>query len=145
MSKINTKDPHWNELYNYVKSEIMGYDETKKLPKHMILRLIGMTEGKFMANNNIKAEAKYSFKEILITFKIHKQLLINSSKHIKEEQKRFNYIMAIVENKINDVCQRLRDKEKAEEKMQKVNIDSDSKGAEYKKRTKHKDKLEDLW
>ena len=47
----------WDELYCYVRDEVLKYDEVsgKKFPKEMILRLKGLHEGKFMANNNIKS------------------------------------------------------------------------------------------
>ena len=36
MSKEESQD--WENLYNYVKSNIMGYDENQALSKNMVLR-----------------------------------------------------------------------------------------------------------
>ncbi len=143
--KLNTKDPVFVELCEYVRTEIFEYDETKKLSKHVVLRLMGFSQGKFMANNNIPAQAKYTWKEILLTFKIHKHLLKTSSAKIKEEKNKFNYIMAIVDSKINDVSQRLKEKDAIEKKMESLEI-IQTEGAEYKKKSKDKrPSLQDIW
>lgn len=53
MSEKELQD--WNELYQYVKS-ILGYDENQALSKNMVLRLKGLTTGKFIENKNIQDE-----------------------------------------------------------------------------------------
>ena len=67
MSKEESQD--WENLYNYVKSNIMGYDENQALSKNMVLRLKGLLTGKFIENKNIKDISNYSYKTILTTFK----------------------------------------------------------------------------
>ena len=68
MTEKEKKD--WNELCEYVKKEILQYDDSLKFPKHLALRLKGLKDGKFMCNNNTQNLANYSFEEILLTFKI---------------------------------------------------------------------------
>ena len=52
MTKKEIKE--WDELYQYIKKDILQYDDNKKLPKWFVLRLKGLNQGKFCANNNIK-------------------------------------------------------------------------------------------
>ena len=55
----------WNELYQFVKVNVMNYDDKQALSKNITLRLKGLLNDKFMANNNIQNNADYSFKVIL--------------------------------------------------------------------------------
>ena len=138
----------WDELYTYVRSNIMGYDENQALSSSMVLRLKGLLVNKFMENNNIKDSANYSYKTILNTFKfcsqdIHKALRTNS---FKDEMHRFNYILKIVEKNINDIYIRMRNIEKAKEEAESKTVEAFMhEGAEFKPREKKKDKFEDLW
>ena len=58
----------FNELYSYVHDVIMGYDEKTALDRYFVLRLKGLKEGKFIANNKTKLYGEYTFQEILATF-----------------------------------------------------------------------------
>ena len=44
----------WDKLYFYVHDVIMGYDEKTALDRYLVLRLKGLKEGKFIANNKTK-------------------------------------------------------------------------------------------
>ena len=66
----------WDELYQYVKTEILHYDSNQSIPKNIILRLKGMQNGKLMANKKTQNNAEYSYEIILYTFKICKQTQI---------------------------------------------------------------------
>ena len=118
----------WDNLYQYVR-KLLGYDETMALPKFMVVRLKGLTEGKFIANNRTKPMAQYSFNTVYLTFVYCKNEIqrVLQTKSFKNEQHKFNYIMAIVENNINDVVIKLRNakksKEVAERQIQKIDID----------------------
>lgn len=140
----------WIELCEYIKKEILQYDDGMKFPKHMVLRLKGVHKGQHIINNNASAMAEYSFDIILMTFKIHKfDILSAMSKHkFKDEQHRINYIMAIVENKINDTYLRMKKVEKAQENAEEIeiNIVDENEKAEYKPKTKNikNSRLKDL-
>ena len=41
----------WYKLYEYVKKDILGYNEEQSLPEYVTSRLLGLSRGKFMANN----------------------------------------------------------------------------------------------
>lgn len=140
----------WELLYYYVKNEILSYDENQSLPSNMVLRLKGLLTNKFMENNNIKSTANYSYQTILNTFKfcspeIRKAL---KTKSWTSEQHKFNYILKIVENNINNVYLRMLNIEKAKEEARNTTVDTaNHAGAEYQKKTKDVTNklLNDLW
>lgn len=124
MGKITDKEKQeFDKLYQYVK-KILGYSDDMALPKFMVLRLKGFTEGKFMANKKTTSKASYDYYTIYLTFiyckdKIQKAL---QTKKFANEQNKFNYIMAIVENNINDVVIKLKNAKKVEEKIKTAEI-----------------------
>lgn len=108
---MSEEEKKFKELCEYVKKEIMGYDENQKLSKHMCLRLRGMKDGKFIANRTTPSMAHYSYDIILLTFKYIKHhgldnLLI--SKKFNSEEHKFNYIMVIISNNINTVYNKVK-------------------------------------
>lgn len=141
----------WCKLYDYVKDEILQYDKDMKVPKFMALRLRGLNKGTFIANKNQKPYANYSYNVILLTFKAYKHdiLKYTSQNIFKDEQHKFNYIMVIIENNINDIVLRLNNSQKHKESMQSFDTDTIQREniAEYKKKTKKTDnnRLKDLW
>lgn len=147
MSKQDIED--WDELYWYVHTNVLGYDEDQSLSRNMVLRLKGLANNKFMANNNIADIANYSFKIILLTFKfcnadIQRGL---SSVCFTDENHKFNYIMKIVESNLNNVYMRMKNAEKAKKKTETMDMNTATySGAAYKTKTqKTSDKLNDLW
>ncbi len=108
---MSEEEKKFKELCEYVKKEIMGYDENQKLSKHMCLRLRGMKDGKFIANKTTPSMAHYSYDIILLTFKYIKHhgldnLLIG--KKFDSEEHKFNYIMVIISNNINTVYNKVK-------------------------------------
>lgn len=95
----------WDELYRYVKKEILQYDETQSIPSNLILRLKGLTTGKYIENKSIPDRAKYSYKIVLYTFQICKASILRgiAGKEFCNEMAKFNYICKIVESNLNDV------------------------------------------
>ena len=142
----------WEVLYEYVRRNIMGYDEFQSLSTQMVLRLKGLQVNKFMANNNIKDTANYSYDVILNTFKycmpeIKKGL---SNNRFADESHKFNYILKIVEPKINDVYMRMKNNKKSEEKIEEIDTSiATYVGTEYKPKEKTRkifeDEFADLW
>lgn len=139
----------FDKLYQYIKEEIFEYKE-QSLPKYMVLRIKGLAEGKFIANNNVKSMGKYTYQQILFTFKINKlkiKEIINSS-NFKNEQHRFNTIMLIIEKDINDVVARLNQKVQSERKLESIDLENIiHEGAEYKNKSNKQlnNELNDLW
>lgn len=126
----------WNDLYYYIKYKILKYEDSKKLPNSLVLRLKGLAEGKFMANNNIKAHADYSFELILTTFKYCKLDILRAinSNVIKDESHMINYMMLLVENNINTVYDKLKNRQLANEKTKNTELNEGTK-LKYKKKS----------
>jgi hypothetical protein len=140
----------WDDLYWYVKNEIMLYDENQSLANNIVLRLKGLTQGKLLANNKTENKAKYTYEIVLYAFKICKPTIMNAlyGKTFNSEMSKFIYIAAIVENNINDVYLRISNAKKSQEKTEVINIDTVCyEGAEYTRKTDDKinKKLEGLW
>jgi len=151
MAKMTQEEKqNFDELYQYIKKDIFEYS-TQSLPKYMILRLKGLSEGKFMANKYVKPMAQYEYRHILYTFKINKIKIkeIVKSSGFQNEQHKFNTIMLIIEKDINDVVNRLAQRVKSEEKIEKIDLKNVTyEGAEYQSKTKEKifnDELKELW
>ena len=140
----------WENLYYYVKSNILGYDENQALSSTMVLRLKGLLTNKFIENGNIKDGANYSYEVILNTFKycspqIQKALRTNSW---TSESHKFNYVLKIVEGNINTVYMKMKNVAKAKEEAANTTIDTTNyTGAEYQRKTKETNNklLNDLW
>ena len=147
--KMSDKEKRdWENLYDYVRFNVMGYDENQSLSSAMVLRLKGLLTNKFMENKNVASTANYSYETILNTFKfckpdIDRALRTNS---FKNEQHKFLYITKIVENNINNVYMRMKKAEKAKEEAKNTTIEAPTHtGAEFKPRNKNQDKFTDLW
>lgn len=146
------KQKDWIILCEYVKKEILQYDEDMKIPKFIILRLRGLEKGQFMANKKGRKQASYDYKTILITFKICKAMILQGFKSnqtkFADEKHRFNYAMVIIENEINDVVLRLKRAKESENKTIKIKLNNqNSNSAKYKSMGKKKSnkELEKLW
>jgi hypothetical protein len=139
----------WDALYQYVRKNIMNYDDNQALSSRMVLRLKGLLTNKFMENNNIKDTANYSYEVILNTFKFCSPQISKALKNnnFRDEMHKFNFVLKIVENNINNVYVRMKNVEKAKEDAKKVSVEVPvNTGAEYKpKEKKNKDKFNDLW
>lgn len=140
----------WNDLYEYVRTNIMGYDKKQALPSTMALRLKGLLKGKFIENYNVEDRADYSYEVILNTFKyccsdIQRAL---QTKSFNREMDKFNYVLKIAENNINDVYLKMRSVERAKKESENMVLNTVSRsGAEYQRKTKDITNkfLDDLW
>lgn len=146
----NKNEDKFAELCEYVKKEIMGYDENQKLTKHMLLRLRGASEGKFMANKVTTSMAHYPFDIILLTFKYIKPRLndIMRTKTFTSEEHKFNYIMVVMSNNINLVYNKVKKIKEEQMKIEQIKAtDLPNYNNQYvKQETKSvDDKLENFW
>lgn len=147
MDKVR-KDQDWVNLCDYIKKEILQYDDNLKPSRYLYLRLRGLISGNFIANKKQKPLANYDCKTILITAKVCKFNLVNCLKTAKDEKHKINLIMMFIENEINDVVNRLENAKKAKEKTENIVLDHvDLEGADYtpkSKKVNNKD-LNELW
>ena len=153
MKKDNKEYVDWCELFEYVRKEILEYDSNMKMPKYMILRLRGLRDGKFMANKKQSPLGSYEYKTILMTFKLCKSKINsyiqgNKSK-FNNEQHKFNGVMIIIENEINNVVEILKKSNKSENKTKSLELKHQvNDNAGYKsnnKKSKINKNLEELW
>lgn len=146
MTEKDMKD--WDSLYQYVKKNIMGYDENQALSTQMVLRLKGLLTNKFMENSSIKDTANYSYETILNTFKFCSPTIQNAlrTNRFKDETHKFNYVLKIVEKNINDVYIRMKNVEKVKEEVKNtIAKDIHYDKVEFKPKEKKKDKFSNLW
>lgn len=139
----------WDALYQYVKTNVMGYDMNQSLSKQMCLRLKGLLKNKFIENHNIPDTANYSYQVVLNTFKfcnlsIQKGFNTNT---FQDENHRFNYALKIVERNLNDVYIRMRDAEKSKELAKEHDVSESNNYVNTFKSKKNNDrkKYDDLW
>ena len=155
MTEVEKKE--WSELYNYVKKEILFYDDNQNIPQNICRKLKGIRTGKFIENRLIENQAEYPYKIILYTsppppppprYADQEYWLHYLKKHFNAEMQKVNYICAIVKNNINDVYEMVKRKERNDEKVE--NMDTEiltHKAAHYQTKTKElkNDKLKNLW
>lgn len=140
----------FDELYNYVKKQVLKYDDSQNLPSRIVLRLKGLKKGKYIETLKQKDNANYSYKTILYTFQICKPQIDYALNNIdfKDENHKVNYIIKIVESNVNDVYIRLKKAEEQKTKIKELDTQflSSNNGHSYTKKTKDTRKnLDDLW
>lgn len=114
----------WKELYEYVKTYIMGYDQNQVLTKDMIFRLKGMKSGKYMANSAVESLANYPYDIILLTYKyvyprIEYKLIENS---FNDDMHRFNYVAKIVSDNLNLVYNKVKKKREEDKRIEDIKV-----------------------
>lgn len=156
LKELYTGNPEWDnwcELYEYIKLFIFDYEIDMNLPKYMTQRLKGLRKGVFMVNKRDLPYSSYDFKTILYTFKayrhqIQRECFTGNQSKWKNEQHKWNYVMKIIENNINDIVLRLKNAKKAKEKTENLELKNQThEGAEYKRKSKDikDDTLNELW
>lgn len=140
-NKKKTDNTQWVELCEYVKKEILEYDDNMKFPQYLALKLQGIKRGEYIANNNHSAKANYDDLTILYAFKICKNKIVsylhNNEQRIKDEKHKINIIMKIVEPEINDMYLRLKKAEISKSKITNITYNNQTnKSAVYTKKTK---------
>lgn len=129
-----------DELYEYIRTEIMGYTKNVPLPNYFVLRLKGLSKARFISDiKDANSYTFYTFLEILYTFKANKIQILNSlkTKQFKDENHKINYIMVIIEKDINNIKTNMIRKQKQLEEARKLNVDNQaSSQAEYKRKSK---------
>ena len=130
----------WNELSEYVKKEILRYGDDTKFPRFLALRLKGLANGQYIVNNNQKLQGKYTFYEIKITFMYCKQdILYGFSKNVfEDENHKISYMMKIVELQLNTIRERLRSKQRQEERIEQIEVNTEESNIKYVNKNKDK-------
>ena len=143
MSEEEKED--WNNLYDYVRYEILEYKEGMKLSPHIRSKLQGLRTGDFtVKKGDIINECKgYPYKIILMTFQVMKLLILTSvrNKTFNNDNHKFNYILKIIANNINDVYRKYEEKQNEKRNLDNIKIDvpMENENIEYKNRSNLKD------
>ena len=133
--KMTEKDKEdWKKLYDYIKYDILGYPSNIQLPKMLVLKLKGLERGQDVANNNCNLNASYGYDIILLTFKLKRNDILKSFKYknFKTEQAKINYMMAIIQNSINDVYLSIQQIKQQEQNIESIDYEISYNKAEYK-------------
>lgn len=149
--KVPRKNQEFRNLCEWLEINIFNYDiSVQRLQTDACLVLMGLKNGKAVANNKTENNGNYSWDIILMTFKINKKYILSciQDKTFQSERTKMTYICKIVQDKINDVYQRSLNMKKSQNKIE--NIDTSIatyECAEYKPETHKKinKRLEDLW
>lgn len=107
MTKELEELPKWDELYKFVKFEIMRYREEQNLPRYLVQRLKDLRDGVVFQMNVgriQKVKEGYPFEVIIDTFKGEKDTILYwfNNKSFQNERQQINYMMAIIESNINN-------------------------------------------
>lgn len=149
MAKMTKQErEEFDALYEYVK-KILGYDKNQSLSRNMVLRLKGLKTNKFMENKSQQDTANYSYSVILNTFRLCSLDITKalSTRSFTDENHRFNYILKIVGDNLNDVYIRMQTSAKSKETTESLDIPSSYLGATYKRKTgeTNSSRLKNLW
>lgn len=145
---MTDEEKTFRKLCDYVKKDIMGYDENQQLSKFMIMRLRGLKDGKFIANKSTPSMAHYPYDIILMTFMYVKQHGLDDiirSKKFNSDQHKFNYILVIISNNINTVynkVKRIKEEQNRADNIEVVELPNYTN--QYEKKTINKN-LEKFW
>lgn len=110
-----------DELNEYIRDHILCYDSGKALPKYLWHRINSFRQGKtFSKGGTANVHMYYSYKEILITFKFCKNEIRKCLKTMEfnNEAHKINTIMTYIDKNINTIKDRMRSKQRVEEKVQ---------------------------
>ena len=146
-----------DEVCQYIKSEILGIKKEFTVPKALVERIMGLRSGQYAPRKNSKVHGEevkgYSYDVILKTVKYKKLDLIISLKDqskFKDDQHRVNHIIVIIQNHINDVYWKLKQKEESDKRLDSLDINLNEDKHEFKSNTnitenKVSKKLKHLW
>ena len=125
--KLSKQDKEeFNELYEYVRSKILEYDKNQALSPNMVMKLHGLRDGNFYHSISHTPKANYSYYIILKTFQFCslkiRNMLLNVS--FNDENHKFNAILKIVRENLNDVYLRMKKADRVENKSEQWNVNT---------------------
>ncbi|NFV47171.1 hypothetical protein FDJ70_05705 [Clostridium botulinum] len=120
LMKYKENEVKWfNELYEHIKG-VLTYTKEQQLPRYLITRLQDLRNGTVMqrgVGRVIKQKEGYKYDVILNTFLTYGDDIrwFLNNKIFKNEHQKINYMMAIVENNINDIYIGMQQKQVVED------------------------------
>lgn len=119
-TKTAIEQSEWDKLYEFVRSDILGFSKGTPLSPHTVKRLLGLRIGQFYPKgNNVRIVKRgYSFKTMLVAFQLCKNKIINmfNTNIFNNQDHKINTMMRIVVNQIG-LIQRGIDAQKEREVM----------------------------
>ena len=122
------------ELNEYIKFEFMNYTVGMNLSSYARTKLQGLRTGKVRISKGEKVTCDgYPYNVILSTMKLKKNEILKGiqGKTFNNENHKFDYMMVIVSNSLNDVYKRYLNKERQSNNIQTVNIEMHNRKDEY--------------
>lgn len=128
----------WDKAYMLAK-DWLDLEPGQNLSRYFVLRLKGLRIGKYMPTNDNTHITKrgYSFEVIYRTMQLCTPAVRKAmaEKSFSDDNHRTNYIMRIVESKINLVNSRIKESAKAEQRLKEDTQDQVERRAEYKRKS----------
>lgn len=114
--KLVLEKEKFNEVYECVK-DLMGYSKSQQLSPYARNKIMSIRNGSFIKQGDKMYNASgYSYEVILMSLKILSLKIQQSiyGKVFEDDNHKFNYIIAIVMNNINDIQKKVSNKTKIE-------------------------------
>ncbi|NFF75927.1 hypothetical protein FCV38_02740 [Clostridium sporogenes] len=127
LMEFKSNELKWfDELYNHIKI-ILGYTDEQLLPNYLITRLQDLRNGTVMQKGIgriVKSKEGYRYEVILDTFLSQSDKIewAFNNKQFKNEKNKINYMMAIIENNINDNYIYFKEKENSQIRKKQNNL-----------------------
>ncbi|EQB4340909.1 hypothetical protein ACYJ2U_001628 [Clostridium botulinum] len=127
LMEFKSNELKWfDELYNHIKI-ILGYTNEQLLPNYLITRLQDLRNGTVMQKGIgriVKSKEGYKYEVILDTFLSQSDKIewVFNNKQFKNERNKINYMMAIIENNINDNYIYFQEKENSQIRKKQNNL-----------------------
>lgn len=139
----------WNDVFEYIKTNIFQYTKEQKLPKALILRVKGLAYGqKYLRKPSAKhpEELKqiYSTEAVYWTSVYCTASLIKAFEKAVDENHKINLLCYILEQYINGIeerCKKLRENSNNVSQLTTENLNQSYNTLTYKPKTKKKNPL----
>ena len=139
-----------DEIYDYIRFELLNIDETKSLNRYFMVKLNELRKGVYlgMKEFDVGVKTEYEYPYILATFKFCKKKILDAfiGKSFKNDSAKAIYALAIVKNNIDYVIDKILNSKKQIEKSEiSVTPQLEDDMPEYKSKSQIDKKLKDLW
>lgn len=147
-----------DKLCKFIEIKFMDYKDGTKITTNMIRRLQGIRSGNKIIRRGDKIPYESNkgnpYKLILLTALKYEDIIFSGlrGKTFKTEQQKFNYICAILENKVLDVKKSLIERKKEKERLDKMSEDKNvfKEVPKYKSNKENNDdklknRFKDMW
>lgn len=136
---------NFEKCCDYIRFNLLGHPQGTKCPSHIVLRVRGFCRGQRYARNSAeRQEYEYDYVTLYATLVYCKDTILsyfkNNSKKISSsddpDQYKVNLIFKFLDQKINMIHNKLKDKQKTETKLHNMEVNqlAHTEGAAYQKK-----------